>query len=230
MEQLVFDLVPPEPPTLASFLPGRNAEAIAVVTRISAGAGTEKCLFLWGDPGAGKTHLLRACIAGAVERGVAAAYVAEPGSLGAMDAETLAAKSIVAIDAIDTAATEAQGRLFTLFNALQAAGHRFVGASRRAPAALGLREDLRTRLGWGLVYEVVALSDDDKPIALADYARRRGFAIPDDVIRYLLAHGRRDMPALLGALAALDRQSLASRRPITVPMLREWLQRKIDLP
>jgi DnaA family protein len=92
-----------------------------------------------------------------------------------------------------------------------------------------VREDLRTRLGWGLVYEVTPLADEDKPGALSGYARRRGFAVPDDVIRYLLAHARRDMPALLGALAALDRHSLALRRPITVPMLREWLQRDIGL-
>ena len=124
---------------------------------------------------------------------------------------------------------QAQARLFTLFNALQAAGHRFVGAANVAPAMLAVREDLRTRLGWGLVYEIVPLADDEKPTALVGYARRRGFAVPDDVIRYLLAHGRRDLPALLGALAALDRHSLATRRPVTVPMLRAWLQRDIGL-
>ena len=146
-----------------------------------------------------------------------------------MDPELLASRTLVAVDAIEIAGDEAQRRLFTLFNALRAAGHRFVGAADRSPAALAVREDLRTRLGWGLVYEVTSLADEDKPGALASYARRRGFAVPDDVIRYMLAHARRDMPTLLGALAALDRHSLALRRPITVPMLREWLQRDIGL-
>ena len=77
--------------------------------------------------------------------------------------------------------------------------------------------------------ELLPLADDDKAAALSAYARTRGFAIPDDVIRYLLAHGRRDMPALIGALAALDRHSLAQRRPITVPLMREWLQREVGL-
>jgi DnaA family protein len=230
MEQLVFDLVPPEPPSFASFLPGRNLEAVAALTRFATGEATERGVVLWGAEGAGKSHLLRACVAAASAHGFAAAYIADPGALVAMDPESLAGHSLVAVDAIETATAEAQGRLFTLFNALHAVGHRFVGAARVAPAMLPVREDLRTRLGWGLVYEIVPLADDDKPAALVGYARRRGFAVPDDVIRYLLAHGRRDMSALLGALAALDRHSLSSRRAITVPMLREWLQREIRLP
>jgi DnaA family protein len=84
-------------------------------------------------------------------------------------------------------------------------------------------------LGWGLVYELIPLADADKPAALAAYARGRGFRLADEVIDYLLAHGRRDMGALVGALAALDRHSLANKRPITVPMLRAWLQQDIDL-
>ena len=227
-QQLVFDLVPPEPPSFASFLPGRNVEALAELNRFASGEATESSLVLWGPPGSGKSHLLRATVADAIARGHAAEYVAEPGSLIAMDPDTLAARSLVAVDAIETASTDAQGRLFSLFNALRAARHRFVGAARASPAGLGVREDLRTRLGWGLVYEVVALADEEKPAALAAYARRRGFAVPDDVIRYLLGHARRDMPALLGALAALDHYSLALRRPVTLSLLREWLQQGID--
>ena len=229
MEQLVFDLLPPEPPSLANFLSGRNAEAVAACARLASGDASEAGLFLWGARGAGKTHLLRAAIASATERGVAAAYVGDPGALVASDPERLAANSVVAVDAIESAGAQAQGRLFTLFNALQAAGHRFIGAANVAPAAIDVREDLRTRLGSCLIYEIAPLADDEKPTALVSYARGRGFVIPDDVIRYLLAHGRRDMPALLAALAALDRHSLATRRPITVPMLRGWLQRDIGL-
>jgi DnaA family protein len=92
-----------------------------------------------------------------------------------------------------------------------------------------LREDVRSRLGWGLVYEVLPLADEDKPAALVTYARSRGFALNDDVIAYLLAHGRRDMPSLVATLAALDRHSLASKRPITVPLLKDWMQRGLGL-
>ena len=229
MEQLVFDLAPPEPPSLANFLPGPNAEVVAALTRLASGQATETGLLVWGAPGAGKSHLLRATIEFASARGSAALYFAEPGTLVATDPEHLAASALIAADAIDTAGAEAQARLFTLFNALKARGGHFIAASRTSLPTIDVREDLRTRLGWGLVYEVLPLSDADKPEALVAYARRRGFAVSDDVIRYLLAHGRRDMAALLGTLAVLDRHSLATKRPITVPMLREWLQRDIRL-
>jgi len=229
MEQLVFDLASPEPPSFANFLPGRNTEAFSALVRFAAGEATTTGVVLWGAPGVGKSHLLRASVAAALERGAGASYLAAPGALGAMDAEALGTQALVAVDQLHMAGADAQRQLFILFNRLQAAGGFFVGAMRSPPASLSLREDLRSRLSWGLVHEIVALSDVDKPAALSAYARRRGFAIPDDVVRYLLAHSRRDMPTLLGALAALDRHSLAVRRPITVPMLREWLQGDIGL-
>lgn len=227
MEQLVFELAPPEPPRLGNFLPGRNAELVAALFRFVADPTAETGMLLWGAPGAGKTHLLHAGVALAHERGVAARLLAHPGELddrGPPDGEEL-----VAIDRIDAADATAASRVFTLFNALKERGGRLLAASRTPLAALPLREDLRTRLGWGLVYEVLPLSDADKAAALAAHARQRGFALSGEVIEYLLRHGRRDMPSLLATLSALDRYSLAAKRPITVPLLRGWLQREIDL-
>ena len=229
MEQLVFELAAPEPPSFESFLPGPNAEVLAAVARFATGEAAETGLLLWGAPGAGKTHLLRAVVRAIEARGAAATYCPEPGVLEGADAEALAAQALVAIDGIHVASAAAQATVFTLYNALKANGGHLIAASRVSPAALPLREDVRTRLGWGLVYEVTPLSDADKPAALLDYARRRGFTLGDDVIRYLLAHGRRDMTALCTTLAALDRHSLSTKRAITVPLLRDWLQREMPL-
>jgi DnaA family protein len=227
MEQLVFELTTPEPPSFANFLPGRNAEALDALQRMAAGNAAETGLYLWGGPGVGKTHLLRAAVTAAAAHGKVASFVAEPGALGASDPDLLATQALVAIDAIDTAGSEAQARAFTLYNGLAGSAGHLVVASSVPPAALALREDLRTRLGWGLVYEVVGLADADKPAALAAYARQRGFRLGEDVIAYLLAHGRRDMAWLVTTLAALDRHTLATKRPLTVPVLREWLQRPL---
>jgi len=101
-------------------------------------------------------------------------------------------------------------------------------AARVPPAQLAMREDLRTRLGWGLVYEVLPLRDEEKAAALAAHARERGFELHADVIDYLLRHGRRDMRSLLATLAALDRRSLASKRAISVAMVKEWLQQELE--
>jgi DnaA family protein len=228
-EQLVFDLATPEPPSFRNFLPGGNAEAMAVLRKLAAGEAGETGVMLWGSPGAGKTHLLRAAVAAVEARGRPAMFVAAAAGLTAHEADVLAGHDVVAIDDIDRAEADAQGRLFTLFNSLREQGRHLVVASRSPLAALSLREDLRTRLGWGLVYEVTPLADADKPAALAAYAKGRGFSLGDDVIQYLLAHGRRDMAALVSVLEALDRYSLSTKRPITVPLLRGWFQRDIDL-
>lgn len=228
-EQLVFDLATPEPPSFRNFLPGGNAEALAVLKALAAGEAGETGVMLWGAPGAGKTHLLRAAVAAVEARGRRALFVAAATELVGYETDLLTGQDVVAIDDIDRADPDAQARLFTLFNGLREQGRHLIVASRMPLSTLSLREDLRTRLGWGLVYEVTPLADADKPAALAAYARGRGFALSDDVVQYLLAHGRRDMAALVNVLTALDRYSLSTKRPITVPLLRGWFQRDIDL-
>jgi DnaA family protein len=138
-------------------------------------------------------------------------------------------RALVTVDDVDRADPDAQARLFTLYNALAATGGQLAVAASVPPARLAVREDLRTRLGWGLVYEIVPLDDAAKPAALAAFARQRGFRLGDDAIAYLLAHGRRDMASLVRALIALDAHSLATKRPITVPLIRAWLQREMPL-
>ncbi len=229
-EQLVFELAVPEPPSFDNFLAGRNAEALAAVKAMVSADAPETGLLLWGASGTGKTHLLRAATGMVEALGGSATFIADPGALLAQDPESLAARKVVAIDGVDQATADAQARLFTLFNRLRDRGGHLIAASRVALNGLPIREDLRTRLGWGLVYELVALADADKRAALVAYAGQRGFRLPDDVIDYLLAHGRRDMPALLATLAELDRHSLASKRPITIPMLRDWRRQRENGP
>ena len=226
MEQLIFELAPPEPQRLANFLPGKNGELIAALERFVEGGDGAPGFLIWGATGVGKTHLLRAAVALAGERGIAARYDETPGVVADDAGERL---SLLAVDRVDEADAAAAARVFTAYNALKQRGGRILAASRTPLATMALREDLRTRLGWGLVYEAVPLSDAEKAAALAKYARERGFELSADVIDYLLRHGRRDMGSLLAAVAALDRLSLASKRPITVPLLRDWLQAKLDV-
>lgn len=219
-EQLTFELAPPQAPSFDNFLPGANDELVDVLVRAAHGTLRETGVLVWGAPGAGKTHLLRAVAQGARQSGRAACYVAAG---EAVPAEPPHAAALVAVDDVERAADDAQGALFTLYNALAAGGGQLVVACAAPPARLALRDDLRTRLGHGLVYEVIALADAQKPAALRRYAAGRGVSLPDDVIDYLLAHFPRDMASLLRTLDALDRHSLAAKRPITVPLVRAVL-------
>jgi DnaA family protein len=229
VEQLVFELAVPEPPSFANFLAGRNAELVDALSAFVI-CGGDTGMLIWGGPGVGKTHLARAALASAQERGLGARMFGHPSEI---DDDALASargsqEQVIVVDGIDLANDTAAGRLFTLYNAVKERLGRLIATSRTPLAALPLREDLRTRLGWGLVYELLPLEDDAKPAALAAYARGRGIVLSAEVIDYLLRHGRRDMPSLLATLAALDRQSLATKRPITVPLLKGWLQRELE--
>src|SRR5512140_3237762 len=101
MEQLIFELAPAEPPRLANFLPGRNAELVALLPRFAAGDIGETGLLLWGAAGAGKTHLLHAAMALAHDHSVAARWFGDPGELASVPIDS--GDALVVIDRIDTA-------------------------------------------------------------------------------------------------------------------------------
>ena len=225
-EQFVLDLAQPEPPSFDNFVAGANREAMAALIALARGESRETGVLLWGAPGAGKTHLLRATAAMAA-RARAVIECVTPGDVPAAD--TLPASALLVVDRIDGADAVEQARLFTVLNALATSAGQWVACAGAPPARLSLRDDLRTRLALGLVLEVIPLADADKPLALETYARERGFRLSNDVIAYLLAHGRRDMPTLVATLAALDRHSLATQRSVTIPLLRDWLQRDLGL-
>ncbi len=224
MQQLTFELAAPEPPTFANFVPGGNVEVIAALRALAAGAIAETGVLLWGADDSGRTHLLRATAAAFRNGAVALHATAET-----VDTEPPEPGALVVVDDVQAASGAAQGRLFTLYNRLRESGGHLLVAADAPPGRLPLREDVRTRLGWGLVFEVIVLADAEKAVALAGYAQERGVPLPGDVVAWLLAHGRRDMSTLTATLQALDRFSLATKRPITVPLAREWSLRADDL-
>ena len=219
LKQLAFDFSIATAPTLDNFVTGCNAELVATLRGVLAGERQERFIYLWGGMGSGRTHLLEAMVTALARAGVGAAYQAGDAELP----DELRGISAVAIDDVDRLGEDAQIALFNLYNALREKGGTLIAAGSVAPAQLALRPDLVSRLAWGLVYEVHALTDAEKTRALADRAAARGFTLQPDVSQYLLTHARRDMPALLATLDALDRYSLEAKRPVTVPLLRELL-------
>lgn len=111
--------------------------------------------------------------------------------------------------------------LFNLYNCIREGTGVLLAAGAAAPARLDLRQDLVTRLGWGLVYQVHELTDQEKIDALQTHAQSKGMPVSREVIEYLLRHFRRDLPFLVAMLDELDRYALAAGRPMTVPLVRE---------
>jgi len=163
------------------------------------------------------------------EREAAAADIqaltsAQVAALTTSQVRSLETTHVAALETTDLAAmSTAQVRAFEAFNRARGEGHSVVAAGSAPPPQLALREDLRTRLGSGLVFQVHPLSDDEKAAALRAQAASRGIALPDEVAAYLLRHLPRSLAMQLAVLDALDRYSLAQKRAVTLPLVREAL-------
>ncbi len=210
MRQLLLDFTRAPAPTFENFVPGGNAEA-AHALRAAVDAPAERVFYIWGESGAGKTHLLKAFAAAAP----GARYVAGAAFVPAD------ARGVLVLDDVERLDDARQVALFNAFN--ESAFTLLVVSAAAAPRDVSLRRDLATRLATGLTYRVAALTDDEKRAALAAHARTRGFRLTDEVAAYLLTHARRDMGSLVAALDSLDRYSLETGRPITVPLLKAAL-------
>ena len=194
--QLALPISPAPEPTLENFVPGANAELLARLRALAAGELAESVLYLWGEPGSGRSHLLAAS--------------ARPGLVVADDVERLDDAGQIA--------------LFNAINAARDAGGTVLAAGNAPPAQLALREDLKSRLAWGLVYQVKPLTDAEKALTLHGEAARRGLKLSDEVVWYLLTHVRRDLRSLIALLDRIDRASLEQRRAVTLPLVRELIR------
>jgi DnaA family protein len=194
MKQLALGISPPPKPTLDNFVPGANAELLARLRELRSGTFAESVLYLWGESGSGKSHLLQAS---------AAAHAADD------------------VEKLDEAS---QIGLFNAINEARQSGGVVLAAGNAPPAQLPLRADLKSRLAWGLVYQVKPLDDEERAAYLRAEAARRGMQLPDEVVAYLMTHMRRDLRSLAAILDRLDQVSLELKRPITLPLLREALK------
>lgn len=214
--------------TFANFLAGDNA---AVVAHLRQALHPGEMVYLWGGTGTGKTHLLQAACHAAAAAGRRCAYVplGERRALAVDMLEGLESATLVCLD--DVAAVAGQPAwetgLFHLYNRLRDAGRILLAAGPTPPAALPLAlPDLRSRLAWGLVFQLRPLDDEAKLAGLQQRARDRGLELPAAVARYLLARCPRDMGSLLQILDHLDRASLAAQRRLTIPFVREVMAQR----
>lgn len=207
--------------TFANYYPGPNAQLLHCLEQ-----GSEPFVYLWGAAGSGKSHLLQAACHDATEAGVGAVYLplAELGQLTPELLEGLEQMGLVCIEGVETVATNAEweSALFHLYNRVREHGGRLYVAGDAPPAGLGLDlPDLVSRLSWGPVFQLVPLSDEDKLAALRLRARHRGMALPYEVAAYLLKHASRDLHSLFELLEQLDKASLAAKRKLTIPFVRD---------
>ena len=190
--------------------------------------GHDRMLYLWGPTGCGKSHLLQALCHETAANGQSPVYLPleELKMLSPELLEGLEQQALIAIDDIQAIAGVCQWEeaLFHLYNRVRDGGQRLVVSATVTPAGLGLTlPDLISRLGWGPVFRLTSLTDTDKRAALQMRARRRGLEMGNEVAEYLLRRCPRDMDSLFNLLNQLDQASLAAKRRLTIPFVRELL-------
>jgi DnaA family protein len=213
---------------------GRNLEVCDYLRRLPD--VPERVIYLWGPSGAGKTHLLHACLADLPSRQVTQVldrfapltdFAYQPNQRYAVDDITqLNAAQQDAVFALYQAirAEDGQARTLLLVSGPCAPFQLNDPKYLPNPAAQAMREDLRSRLGAGLVWQIHALSDGEMAEALSQAAQARGLQLHPGIVPWLLTHWERSMPALMALLDALDRYSLERRRAaITLPLLKDLL-------
>jgi DnaA family protein len=242
--QIALDLGHTPKPTLDNFIATGNENLIAVLKDIqrswqqaqnnqTASNADSKMIHLWGASGSGRTHLLSALQLQASELGINAYLLNHESSMDEWRAcadvliQNNQAPGLLCVDDIDHLSEFAQGALFRLHNLIREASQQYlITTSLAAASNLQIREDLKTRLVWGLVFQMHALSDSEKLQALEQAAAERGLQISSEVAPWLLKHFHRDMPSLMSLLEALDQYSLETKRAITLPLLKEMLAQK----
>ena len=229
MKQLALDIGLAPGPTLEGFFSGANAAAVAQLQQtlddIAHGHRPPAPVYLWGEEGSGKSHLLKAVAHALQEQGAKAGW-RDPSSRFALPFDEQ--WSAVLMDDVHVYSDMQQTVAFNWFiNALSPANgvQRWVVATGTVPPAdLPLREDLRTRFAWGHVFHLQPLDEAARRAVLAQEAKARGIALSADVVDYMLKRFSRDLGSLMELLAHLDRFALRTQRPITIPLLKTMLE------
>lgn len=200
-----------------NFVPGGNAPALAHLAALSSASAP---VYLWGAEGTGKTHLLQALAQRFQQRGARAGWFSAADPAPWVHDEHW---GLIVLDECDHFDAGQQQAAFALFVQGATQGAAVVAAGRVPPVDLALREDLRTRLGWGHVFALQPLNDAGVRAALRREADHRGVFLSDEVVDHLLTRFARDLKHLMAMLDRLDGFSLSTQRAITVPMLKQML-------
>lgn len=227
-EQLVLDMKLRDDATLDNFVVGANQTLLTTLQRTLSDDG-ERYVYVWGEEGAGRSHLLQACCHALMLQRRPTTYLplAQLRSLSTELLDNLESMELVAIDDIDAVVGDAawEEALFHFYNRLLETKARLLVAAAQPPANLAWQlPDLKSRLSQGAVFQLQVLDDDDLATVLTQQAAARGLSLPREVAQYLLHHYPRNMHTLAVIVEQLDRASLEAKRRLTVPFVKSVLE------
>lgn len=227
MKQIALDIGLATGPTLASYFPGpneaawRHLEQWAGVARSVDPVHSPVPSYLWGAQGSGKSHLLKAAQAALREQGARVGWL-DAGMLDPPEYDEDWAAVI--FDDVQLYSASQQQVAFKWFVNAQTHQRAVLAAGAVPPAELKLRDDLRTRLGWGHVYQLQLLGESERRAVLRQSADARGVFLGDEVMDFMLTRFSRDLGSLLELLDLIDEYALQTKRAITIPLIKSMME------
>lgn len=221
MQQIALDIGLAHTPTLDNFVPGPNGAALQHLRHWLQASPPIPVTYLCGPEGSGKSHLLRAAFAGLCAQGHAVGHL-DAHSASACDFDERWAA--VLMDDVHLYSPALQHTAFSWFVQAHALQRPVLATGLLPPSALALREDLRTRLGWGQVLGLELLSEAQTRAVLRQAADARGLALSDEVMDFTLRRFSRDLGHLMQLLDVLDRYALQTQRALTIPLVKSMLE------
>lgn len=226
--QLSFEFHRDQSAVFQSYFAAGNEEVLGALRHLST-LESGQAVYLWGPPGTGKSHLLQAmCHAASTSSGMPVSYLPLREALkhGPGICDGLEGCALVCLDDVEAVAGNQgwEGTLFALYNRLRDADRTLVASGTAAPRASPfVLADLRSRLEWGLVYQLRPLREEERRNLLLERARQRGLTLDPGVVDYILRRHPRDVGSLCGFMERLDRASLSAHRQVTIPFVRSLL-------
>ena len=226
MQQLVLDMGLGHSPTLANFCAGPNLQALEHLTLWLGQPAAAPALrspvpcYLWGTSGCGKTHLLSAVQAALQARGQCVGWLSAS-AVG--PAEFDERWSAVLMDDVHAFDTQQQHTAFNWFVNAQTWQIAVIATGTAPPADLKLRDDLRTRLGWGPVFALHLLGESERREVLRANAQARGVDLSDEVMDFMLTRFSRDLGSLMELLDLMDGYALQTQRAVTIPLIKTMM-------
>jgi DnaA family protein len=224
MKQLVLDMGLPTGPSLKNFCAGPNEAALA---HLKLWLGDSNSVlrspvptYLWGGGGSGKTHLLKALRSALQQQGASVGWLDASVQLPAEFDERWACVLMDDVHAFNAAQQQAAFNWFVHAQTLQLA---VLATGALPPADLKLRDDLRTRLGWGHVFALQALSEPERRAVLRQAADARGIFLSDEVMDFMLTRFSRDLGSLMELLNLMDGYAMQTQRAITIPLIKSMM-------
>lgn len=232
-QQLALNLCLKDIATFANFFVGANEQLINTLVNLAQddayGKQSPHFIYIWGNPGSGKSHLLSALCQKFSEHGLGATYLPleEIAQISPTILEGLEQLALLCIDDLNLLAGQAswEEALFHCFNKIMASGKTIVITANTAPQNLQLNlADLKSRMASGLTFELHELSEPEKISSLKLRAKLRGLDLNEQAAQFLLHHYARDTKSLFAMLDQLDKAALAAQKKLTIPFIKSVLE------